>query len=230
MTRTRLAAGPLGPSSTFGTRRGQKVRSAAAIIAACRAVLEAGEHRPSIRKVLDNGSGFSETTLNRKRYKPILHAAQQRFDARANGEWAEGDEDWFASMEMLVAEGYWVKPEKPSDATDPAEADLDTGADPLGASAADDPAEPAQLSPLEAENAELRARLGRLEAEIVRRDGQLYHALQTCQLQSRTIRRQRQVIASLNDEIDTIQTEPWDPREQGQWLDEKGGEDWPENQ
>jgi len=223
----RLAAGPLGPSSTFKTRRGQKVRSASAIIDACRAVLEAGEFRPSIANVLGAGSGFSETTLNRKRYKPILHAAQQRFDARAAGLWTENEHDWFASMEELVVGDCWVAPARPA-AIPGAEEDPTEGeaiAEGCDTADASDPPDLPPSSPLEVENAALRVRVEKLEAEIAQRDGQLYHAIQTCQLWSRTIRRLRAVVASLNGEIDTIQTEPWDPREQGTWLDEEGDEE-----
>ena len=227
--RSNVAAGPLGPSSTFRTRRSQKVRSASAILAACREVLEPGGDRPSIANVLSVG-GFSESTLHRQRYKPILHAAQMRFDARAAGKWDEGDEDWFSSMEAMAAEGHWVVPTQPVPQPDEAEYasgcvnDTDEGVS--GAGCAQHP----DQSPLEIEKAALRARIAALDAEVQRRDEQLYHAVQTSQLFSRTIRMLRRRIVELSGEIDTLQTEPWDPREQGTWRDEEDEEDWPENQ
>jgi hypothetical protein len=228
--RSSVAAGPLGPLSTFSTRRGQKVRSALAVLAACREVLEPGGDRPSIANVLAVG-GFSESTLHRKRYKPILHAAQVRFDARGAGEWTEGDEDWFSSMEAVAAEGYWVVPTKPTLPTDEfenASKSLSGPDESMGGLGLEPPTD---RSPHGVENAELRARVAALEAEVQRRDDQLYHAVQTCQLFSRTIRMLRGRIAKLDGEIDTLQTEPWDPREQGTWRDEEGkDEEWPENQ
>jgi hypothetical protein len=230
MEQTRLAAGPLGPLSTFHKRRSQKVRSALAILAACREVLSLDSDRPSITNVLAFG-GFSESTLHRKRYKPILHAAQMRFDARATGQWHEDDADWFSSLEEMAAAGHWVMPQRPAllaDSPEKAAASLD------GFEAGTDSAETALSSvqsQIEVENAALLVHVAALEAEVQRRDDQLYHALQTSQLFSRTIRMLRRRVAELNGEILTLQTEPWEPREQGTWRDEHGEEDdWPENQ
>lgn len=90
---------------------------------------------------------------------------------------------------------------------------------------------PTDPSLLEADNVRLRVRLAAAEAEVQRRDDQLYHAVQTSQLFSPTIRMLRRRIAELGGEIDTLQTEPWDPREQGTWRDQEGDdEDWTENQ
>lgn len=227
--RSSVAAGPLGPSSTFGTRRAQKVSSASAILAACREVLEPGGDRPSIANVLGVG-GFSESTLHRKRYKPILHAAQMRFDARAAREWQEGDEDWFSSLEAMAAEGYWVMPTRPTPETIDGEDSPEPSGGPDDGSGVTGSAPP-DGSPPDPENAELRIRLAAAEAEVQRRDDQLYHVIQTCQLFSRTMRMLRLRIVELGGEIDTLQTEPWEPREQGAWRDEVGeDEDWPENQ
>jgi len=227
---SKLAAGALGPSSTFHERRRQKVHSALAILAACREVLEPGGDRPSIANVLAVG-GFSETTLHRKRYKPILHAAQMRFDARTAGEGEEGQKDWFSRMEAMAALGYWVTPTKPAPQPDATE-DVSTSSDDPDDSMGGVASEPRpDLSPLEVEHAVLRTRIVALEAEVQRRDDQLYHSVQTSQLFSRTIRMLRRRVAELSDEIDTLQTEPWDPREMGTWRDEEGDEeDWPENQ
>ena len=230
----RLASGPLGPASTFATRRGQKVGSARAVIAACLAVLDDdGDPCPSIENVIGAGRGFSRSTLNRKRYKPILHAAKARHAARAAGTWREGDDDALSRMEELVATGVWTMPTDPEAvigdvAGDDAADVTDDGAAAASALDGDDdvpPEAPVDPETLAAANAALLAELEALRAKIAKRDediqerdDQLYHAIQTTQAWGRTITSLRARIAELMAEIETLQAAPWEPRELGGWA------------
>lgn len=200
---SRLAAGPLGPASTFTTRRRQKVASATAIIDACLTVL--GEDiRPSIMNVVGAGGGFSESTLNRALYKPILKAAQRRHEAKLAGTWREGGVDDLAEMQLMLEKGHWVRPVT-------AEADHEAGDD----APVEEPG--LTLEQAMAEIARLNATNSRQAAEIQRRDDQLYQAVGIAGQRRHTIERLRGVIRDQRREIESLTTEPWSPRERGNW-------------
>lgn len=203
--RERLPAGPGGPDCLKPIRREQKADKAAAIHRVCARLIN-DEVRPTFVLVRQHADGFSEATLGRPRYRPIVHAAQARFDALASGGWnRDAEPDEFARMEAMIQTGRWTWPAADADDRSPG----DTEDRPIG-----------NPGDLQRRIAELERSEARLRAEVVRRDGQLYHAVAVARQQADQIRRQRAVIADLRAEIETLSAEPLPMRERREWEDD----------
>lgn len=212
-TPERLAAGLLGPSSLFKTRRGQKVGSAVTIVAACLDVISEGI-RPSIMNVVAKGRGFSESTLNRTRYKPILKASQRRFEALQSGQWQEGEEDDLSAMIKVLDQGYWIEPAMIDTKVSLEDGDRYDPAGNIGSTRDGTAGSDAEWTIHKAtrEIAELQASNGKLRSELQRRDDQLYHALGLVRQRGQSIAQLRARVRTLQDEVGALSSEPWAPR------------------
>lgn len=80
---TRQAAGPGGPKCLRRLRDDEIQRSTAAIRSACDQLIAEGV-RPSIATVVMR-SGYSQSTVNRERYKSVLRAGRACFDLLSTG-------------------------------------------------------------------------------------------------------------------------------------------------
>ena len=196
---SRLAAGPSGPKSLRALRREAKLRSASAILSVCMNLIDRGV-RPTFAAVRDNAEGFSEATLNRKRNRPIVHAAQARFDRMTSNTMVESSApDTLEQIATAITGGTWAD---------------DTGAQ-LTAAANDAVVE--CDSSVQACPQEQSSRLSHLEAEIARRDEQLVNALSVAQKRAATIKRRDIMIAELRAEVAALSSVPFPPREKRDW-------------
>jgi hypothetical protein len=196
---SRLAAGPSGPRSLRALRSKAKLRSASAILSVCLNLIDRGV-RPTFAAVRDNAKGFSEATLNRKRNRPIVHAAQARFDRKTSNTAVESSgPDTLEQIATAIKDGTWA---------DDKDAQLTTATN--GAMIESD-------SSVQSHPQDQSSRLSHLEAEIARRDAQLLNALSVAHKRAATIKRRDIMIAELRAEVAALSSVPFPPREKRDW-------------
>lgn len=192
---SRLPSGPGGPQHLQAGYQTERVQSARAVHDACSAILADGD-MPSIKGV--ERHGIHPSTINRQRYKQIVHAAKARQGAFPNGMPEEEPNDLFRQMGERIAEGewgphgFWDEPQR------------------MGGHARDD----------EAGRLALLARLAKSEAETAHLREQVTKAVAVAAKRGDTIKRQRKRIAELEEEVAELQMEPLEERKPQRWAED----------
>lgn len=240
---SRLPDGPGGPESLKPDSSSRRVAKAAAIHKVCGDLIAQGL-RPTFARVRDARVGFGEATLNRAYHRPIVHAAQIRYEAVAAGSWDEADApDLFARMLEMIEGGRWdpdglVDPPRLRDGSDGSDGGGEAGGDPGdGQRVGDHDAAPGGGiagehgggpagggpdggAPADKRVEALERKLATALALVERRDQQILRAVRVARERGRTIGRMRIDIADLRAENATLAAEPLPLREIRDWDDD----------
>lgn len=209
-TRLTLAAGPEGPRCLRPLRRRQVADTTKRIEEACDALISEGR-RPSCNKV-GTESGLGRTTLTRDRYKAVLARGRTRFDRVAAGMTLE--QAWAAEREGLQVQ---VPADEAGPIGRPAGA---VEKDTMAAPTADDAAATEATGDTAERERALTLRAERLEAEVHRRDAQLYHSLGLLGERLDTLRLHRAERRRLLGIVEALSAEPLPERIQRRWTDD----------
>lgn len=196
LRRLTLAAGPGGPASCAPVRERQVRDTTTAIRDSCDELIR--ENRYPSMALVEQRSGLARSTVTSKCYKHLLIAGRTRFRRVQEGMTLE------AASELEAVEGEEIERA--------GGAGTDVVAEPL-------PAESPPLDWADRERTYLE-RLARLEVEVARRDGQLYHALDLIRRWRTTLRWHRTKFQELTLMLEAMGAEPMTERKPRQWSED----------